>query len=109
MLVKDGQTLVLGGLIKDDKQVQVAKVPFLGDIPLIKYAFRNEYTTTVKKEIVIFITPRVMSPEKKIVAAEVPVVEKAAVVEKQDKRDEIMANSLATQQTKAKPAKSKKK
>jgi type II secretory pathway component GspD/PulD (secretin) len=49
MLVKDGQTLVLGGLIKDDKQVKVVKVPFLGDIPVIKYAFRNEYTTIVKK------------------------------------------------------------
>jgi len=64
MMVKDGNTVVLGGLIKDDKQTNVAKIPILGDIPIIKYAFRYTYTTTTKKEIIIFITPRIISPNK---------------------------------------------
>ncbi|MCX7926574.1 MAG: secretin and TonB N-terminal domain-containing protein [Candidatus Omnitrophica bacterium] len=62
MTIKDGNTLVMGGLIKDEKQEVVAKIPILGDIPILKYLFRNKYTKTVKKEIVIFITPRIVSP-----------------------------------------------
>ncbi|HQQ06842.1 MAG TPA: type II and III secretion system protein, partial [Candidatus Omnitrophota bacterium] len=65
MIVKDGQTLVMGGLIKDNKEKHVAKIPILGDIPLIKYAFRNTYDVVNKKEIIIFITPRIISPEQK--------------------------------------------
>jgi type IV pilus assembly protein PilQ len=65
MIVKDGQTLVMGGLIKDNKEKHVAKIPFLGDIPFIKYAFRNTYDVVSKKEIIIFITPRIISPEQK--------------------------------------------
>lgn len=63
MMVKDGNTVVLGGLIKDNKETHIAKIPILGDIPVIKHIFRNKYTTTNKKEIVIFITPRIISPE----------------------------------------------
>jgi len=49
MTVKDGNTLVMGGLIKDEKQEIISKIPFLGDIPLIKYLFRSKYNKTVKK------------------------------------------------------------
>lgn len=61
--IKDGSTVVLGGLIKDDKETHVAKIPLLGDIPLIKYAFRYTYETTTKKEIIIFITPKIVGPD----------------------------------------------
>jgi type II secretory pathway component GspD/PulD (secretin) len=64
MTVKDGNTVVLGGLIKDDNEKHLAKVPLLGDIPLIKYFFRNYYNTKTKKEIVIFITPKIINPDK---------------------------------------------
>ncbi|MCX5701715.1 MAG: hypothetical protein NTW64_01890 [Candidatus Omnitrophica bacterium] len=64
MTVKDGNTVVLGGLIKDDKEKNIAKIPFLGDIPLIKYFFRNTYYTTTKKEIIIFITTKIIYPAK---------------------------------------------
>jgi len=63
MTVKDNNTVVLGGLIKDDKSKYIKKIPILGDIPFIKYAFRSTYDATVKKEIVIFITPKIISPE----------------------------------------------
>ncbi len=64
MTVKDGNTLVMGGLIKDEKQESISKIPFLGDIPLIKYAFRSKFNKIVKKEIIIFITPKIVSPDK---------------------------------------------
>jgi type II secretory pathway component GspD/PulD (secretin) len=64
MTVKDGNTLVMGGLIKDEKDEIIAKIPVLGDIPLIKYFFRNKYIKTTKKEIIIFITPKIVSPDK---------------------------------------------
>ncbi len=64
MTVKDGNTVVMGGLIKDEKQKIVAKIPVLGDIPLLKYLFRNTYNTTTKKEIIIFITPTIIDPMK---------------------------------------------
>lgn len=61
--VADGNTVVLGGLIKDEQETNIAKVPILGDIPLLKYAFRNKYTKTTKKEIIIFITPRIIDAQ----------------------------------------------
>ncbi len=64
MTVKDNNTLVLGGLIKDDKEAHISKIPLLGDIPILRHAFRSTYYTTVKKEIIIFITPKIISPEK---------------------------------------------
>ena len=64
MTVKDGNTVVMGGLIKDDTETHIAKIPILGDIPLIKYMFRSKYTTKTKKEIIMFITPKIISPEK---------------------------------------------
>ena len=64
MTVKDGNTVVMGGLIKDNKEDHVAKIPILGDIPFIKHAFRTKYTTTTKKEIIIFITPKIISAER---------------------------------------------
>ncbi|OGX26738.1 MAG: hypothetical protein A3J51_06955 [Omnitrophica WOR_2 bacterium RIFCSPHIGHO2_02_FULL_45_21] len=70
MTVKDGNTVVLGGLIKDNKETHIAKVPILGDIPIIKHIFRNKYTVTNKKEIIIFITPKIISPEKPLLIGE---------------------------------------
>jgi type IV pilus assembly protein PilQ len=62
MTIKDGNTVVLGGLIKDDKETNVSKIPILGDIPILKYLFRSTYTATTKKEIIIFITPKIIQP-----------------------------------------------
>lgn len=61
VMVKDGVTIVIGGLIKDEKIISENKVPILGDIPLLKYAFRNEDILDRKTEIVIFLTPRIIT------------------------------------------------
>jgi len=59
-LVKDGQTVVLGGLRKKDVSQQINKIPLLGDLPLVGALFRFEGEDTVNSEIVVFITPRII-------------------------------------------------
>jgi type IV pilus assembly protein PilQ len=59
-LVKDGQTVVLGGLRKKDTSQQVNKVPLLGDLPILGRLFRFEGEATVITELVVFITPRIV-------------------------------------------------
>ncbi len=64
VVVQDGQTLVIGGLIKDDFGSSVSKIPLLGDIPIIKYLFRTTSDTKSKRELLIFITPYVVESEE---------------------------------------------
>lgn len=59
--VKHGETLLIGGLIFDTDQEIVSKVPLLGDIPLIKYLFRSSDKNREQRELLIFITPTVIS------------------------------------------------
>lgn len=62
VMILDGQTLVIAGLIKEDTTIVKKKVPFLGDIPLIGLAFKHNDTVKNKKEILIFITPHIITP-----------------------------------------------
>ncbi len=59
--VKDGVTIVIGGLIKDDAAIGNSRVPVLGDIPFLGRAFRSDTRSTTKEEIVIFLTPHIIS------------------------------------------------
>ena len=61
VLVKDKVTIVIGGLIKDEKVATINKVPFLGDLPLLGFAFRNKDDLVRKTELVIFLTPRIIT------------------------------------------------
>ena len=56
--VADGQTVVLGGLMREDVQKTEDKVPILGDIPLIGRAFRTNVDQHIKKNLVIFVTAK---------------------------------------------------
>jgi type IV pilus assembly protein PilQ len=58
--LRDGQTLVLTGIIQDTDRVLVSKVPILGDIPLLGRLFRRESGEKSRKELVVMVTPRVM-------------------------------------------------
>lgn len=57
--LKDGETIILGGLIQESESENLNKVPILGDIPLLGRLFRNKSTSLMKSELVIFITPHV--------------------------------------------------
>lgn len=58
--IKDKQTMVIGGMIKDDKTETVHKIPILGDIPLLGGLFRRTDTRVEKTELMVFITPHVV-------------------------------------------------
>ncbi|MBN2190918.1 MAG: hypothetical protein JW728_06900, partial [Candidatus Aureabacteria bacterium] len=66
VLVKDGTTIIIAGLIKDIKRDNTDKVPLLGDLPLLGYLFQNKATENTKSEAVIFITPHIISGDSNI-------------------------------------------
>jgi general secretion pathway protein D len=57
--IRDGQTIVIGGLMEDRKTETVKKVPLLGYIPILGALFRRTTTDTTKTELLIFLTPHV--------------------------------------------------
>jgi type II secretory pathway component GspD/PulD (secretin) len=59
--VKNGQTLVLGGLLRSTESKVVRKVPFLGYIPIIGWLFTSDLNTRQNTDLVIFITPTIVS------------------------------------------------
>lgn len=59
--MKNNQTLVLGGLITDDSNIQVNGVPVLKEIPLIKYLFSSKDEISSRKELVFVITPHIIN------------------------------------------------
>ena len=65
VMIKDGDTLVIAGLIKDQVTDTKKRVPFLGDIPLLGEAFRKSEVKKEKTELMIFLTPHIITPELK--------------------------------------------
>jgi type IV pilus assembly protein PilQ len=63
ILLSDGETAVIGGIIIIDRGYTIQKVPFFGDLPLIGWLFREKSSRDNKTELLIFITPRVMKQE----------------------------------------------
>lgn len=61
MTVPDGQTIVIAGLTRNDESEIKKKVPYLGDIPVVGWLFRWKSKTVTKTNILIFVTPRIMS------------------------------------------------
>lgn len=59
----DGQTVALGGLIREDVQKVNDKVPILGDIPLAGRLFRSNVDQKIKKNLIVFVTARLMNAE----------------------------------------------
>jgi type IV pilus assembly protein PilQ len=58
--IRDGQTLVLTGVIQETDRAQVSKVPILGDLPLLGALFRRTTNTNDRREVVVLLTPRIM-------------------------------------------------
>ncbi|MGB5923944.1 MAG: hypothetical protein WBH36_17100, partial [Syntrophobacteria bacterium] len=59
--VRDGQTVVIAGLVGDDVDVSVTKVPCLGDIPMLGWLFKSEKRTTRRTNLLIFLTPYIVA------------------------------------------------
>ncbi|WP_457670573.1 type IV pilus secretin PilQ [Thiolapillus sp.] len=60
VLVGNGETIVLGGVFERNKSSKEEKVPFFGDLPIIGHAFKERLDTDKKKELLIFITPKII-------------------------------------------------
>ncbi len=60
--LRDGEKVVLGGLIKSVKQKGTYKVPILGNIPVLGYAFKQDTMTEKREELVIIVTPHIITP-----------------------------------------------
>jgi len=60
VLVNDGQTVVLGGILQTTQREDDTKVPFLGDIPVLGHLFKNTNHQDDKDELMIFITPKIV-------------------------------------------------
>ncbi len=61
--LRDGGSVIIGGLLSEERTTTIAKVPILGDIPLLGYLFQHKGTSTSKKDLVIEVTPRIL-PEQ---------------------------------------------
>jgi type IV pilus assembly protein PilQ len=60
MRVKDGDTIIIGGLIREEDIQNVSKIPLLGDLPILGPLFRQVSVTKNRNEVVLMMTPNIM-------------------------------------------------
>ncbi|PPE75304.1 type IV pilus secretin PilQ [Solimonas fluminis] len=60
VLVRSGETVVLGGVFNQESSNDQTKVPLLGDVPMLGRLFRNDSKSSIKRELLIFVTPKVL-------------------------------------------------
>ena len=66
VLARDGETIVLGGLIDEDVQESLSKVPLLGDIPIFGHLFKSTSVTTRKRNLMVFIRPTIIRDDTRM-------------------------------------------
>ncbi|MEY2545047.1 MAG: type pilus assembly protein PilQ [Verrucomicrobiota bacterium] len=60
VLIKSGDTLAIGGLLQDEQTKAANKVPILGDIPILGYAFQEKLKARTKRNLLVFVTPTIL-------------------------------------------------
>jgi len=68
VVVSDGETVVIGGILTDDYSDNVSKVPWLGDIPVIGWAFKTVERQLQKKNLLVFLTPHIVRTPSDLIA-----------------------------------------
>jgi type IV pilus assembly protein PilQ len=63
--LRDGQTLILSGIIQDSDRTSVSKIPILGDIPLLGSLFRKTNRTNERREVIVLLTPQIMDDSER--------------------------------------------
>lgn len=63
--LRDGQTLILSGIIQDTDRTNVSKIPILGDLPLIGSLFRSTNRTNQRNEVIVLLTPQIMDDSER--------------------------------------------
>jgi general secretion pathway protein D len=89
VVVPDGETVVIGGLMQTLKVKSEKKVPILGDIPLLGYLFKHKVTGDEKKELLIFMTPHIVKQPSELLAHTANERRKAEAVKKAFTEEEI--------------------
>jgi general secretion pathway protein D len=69
VMVRDRDTIAMGGLLRDKETVSNTKVPILGDIPVLGWLFKNKSRQIQKVNLLFFMTPRILAPYAKTAAA----------------------------------------
>jgi len=87
VVVKDKETVVIGGLIQDNEQETVSKVPFLGDIPLLGWLFKTKSKTRNKTNLMILLTPHIVKDATDL--AEMTRIQRQAFGESEKKSDPV--------------------
>jgi type IV pilus assembly protein PilQ len=67
VLVENGGTVAIGGIVAEEDRTTVTKVPFFGDIPIIGYLFRQTSKSSSKKELIVLITPKIVMEDGTLV------------------------------------------
>jgi len=89
--LKDGQTMVIGGLLRNQDSKNIHKLPFLGDLPMIGAAFRSTTTSKNERELVIFLTPHIIDdPSQSPFKAESLSMSAQAALDIQDADDRVL-------------------
>jgi type IV pilus assembly protein PilQ len=63
IMVKDGHTIVIGGLFREVNRTDRSQIPILGDIPVLGYLFRKQADSTVRQEVIILLTPHIVKED----------------------------------------------
>jgi general secretion pathway protein D len=66
VVVKDNQIVVVGGLLQDNTEEQITKVPFLGDIPLLGLLFQSKTSSRQKTNLIVFLNPHVIKEAERL-------------------------------------------
>jgi general secretion pathway protein D len=65
VMIRDKDTLAMGGLLRDRQEVTFNKIPLLGDIPVLGWLFKNQRKSIEKVNLLFFLTPKILSPYEK--------------------------------------------
>src|SRR5574341_855517 len=99
-VAKDEQTLVVGGLVREDVTIAESKIPLLGDIPLLGWLFKTRSTQTTKVNLLVFLTPHILKDDADVVrlneqkAAEVGMVQRDSMIDYETGVTKAAARSL---------------
>jgi len=102
-IAKDRQTLVVGGLVRDNIVINDRKVPFLGDIPLLGWLFRSENRATQKLNLLVFLTPTLVKDDADVVelnarkSAEVGTIQRDSRIEEPTRLKQEVLEKLERQ------------
>ncbi|MEZ5610727.1 MAG: hypothetical protein R3E45_09845 [Rhodocyclaceae bacterium] len=61
VMIENGGTVVIGGVYEEEESKQIDRVPFLGEIPVVGALFRSTQQVSNRKELLVFITPRIVT------------------------------------------------